>query len=60
MNVPNPGTQDAIDMGCTCPIIDNHYGEGIPTDDGFAFWYNQECPIHGFEVNIREEDEDDE
>ena len=61
MKIPNPGTQDAIDMGCTCPVIDNHYGKGTPLDDdgGVAFWYVQECPIHGLEVNIREEDEDE-
>ena len=60
MKIPNPGTQEAIDMGCTCPVIDNHYGRGVPAENGVAFWYVEDCPIHGLGVNIREEDEDEE
>lgn len=43
---PNPGTQEAIDAGCKCPVIDNHYGEGA-WGDGKDFWYSGDCEIHG-------------
>ena len=42
---PNPGSPEAVDLGCTCPIIDNHYGkgaQGVP----HLFWYTPGCPIH--------------
>jgi hypothetical protein len=43
-----PGTQEAIDAGCTCPVIDNHYGKGIPEPDGTVhYWYSSSCPTHG-------------
>ncbi len=46
--VPNPGSNEALNMGCTCPVIDNRYGDGIHTDSGAVlFWYNEDCPIHG-------------
>lgn len=43
-SAPNPGSDTAIKMGCTCPILDNNRGEGIT---GRLFWINQKCPIHG-------------
>jgi len=30
---PKPGSAEAVDLGCTCPIIDNHYGKGFIIDD---------------------------
>jgi len=50
-NLPNPGSDEAIRMGCTCPIMDNAHGEGFPWPDGKGgmkteFWINEECPIH--------------
>ena len=29
-NVPilNPGSREAVKAGCTCPVLDNEYGEG--------------------------------
>ena len=50
MNKPNPGTQEAIDMGCTCPVIDNHYGKGVTIDGCIEFWYTEGCPVHCAEV----------
>lgn len=43
INKPNPGSKEAEEQGCTCPVIDNHYGKGLP--DG-NFWYTMGCPIH--------------
>lgn len=51
MSKPNPGTKEAQDQGCTCPIIDNHYGKGVPDGKGgHNFWMNGDCPIHGIPV----------
>jgi hypothetical protein len=44
---PNPGSQEAIYLGCICPVIDNHYGKGVETENGEVhFWYTAECPVH--------------
>jgi len=44
--VPNPGSPEAIVLRCKCPVMDNNYGQGIPTKDGIVFWYSGDCPIH--------------
>ncbi len=48
MMAHNPGSEEAVKMGCKCALIDNHYGKGIPTGSGSPiFWVNADCPIHG-------------
>jgi hypothetical protein len=52
MKSPFPGSDDAIDQGCLCPVLDNCHGKGFPvtTDEGelqIAYWMNNECPLHG-------------
>ena len=48
-----PGSKAALDKGCVCPVMDNHYGKGRPIrhpENGEmqrAFWINGECIIHG-------------
>ncbi len=42
---PNPGSDEAVKIGCLCPVIDNHYGHGYQGEEG-VFVYNSECPIH--------------
>lgn len=44
--VPNPGSDEAILRGCICPVIDNHYGRGIPLSGGITFWITGGCPVH--------------
>lgn len=46
---PNPGSDEAIRLGCTCPIIDNHHGKGVPygKDGSPLFWHSANCPMHG-------------
>jgi hypothetical protein len=46
MNTPNPGLQEAIEQGCTCPVIDNNYGKGYRCFDGSTFAYTVGCPVH--------------
>jgi len=45
---PNPGSDAALELGCKCPVIDNHHGEGVKFShsDEPNFWINSECPIH--------------
>lgn len=43
---PNPGSKEAIEQVCTCPVVDNHYGKGVPWGDEVQFWYTQGCPVH--------------
>lgn len=45
--MPNPGSDEAIKQGCTCPVLDNAHGKGIPTKDGPMFWIAASCPLHG-------------
>jgi len=46
--VPNPGSDEAITKGCTCPVIDNHHGQGAAWGRGTdsIFWYTSGCPVH--------------
>lgn len=58
MTKPNPGTQEAIKSGCTCPVMDNNHGKGIPIPgkDGTiqtGFWMSGDCPLHGFEDPLK-------
>ncbi len=42
---PNPGSDEAIKMGCKCPIMDNNHGKYAPwPPDGW--WMVADCPIH--------------
>lgn len=51
MTKPNPGSSEAVEQGCSCPVMDNHHGKGIPVPDNGeikrAFWINAECSMHG-------------
>lgn len=42
---PNPGSKEAINKGCTCPVMDNGYGRGYMGQEGM-FVYNTTCPLH--------------
>ena len=52
MNTPNPGSDEAIALGCTCPVMDNGHGKGymggVKDEDGnVVFVMNCDCPLHG-------------
>ena len=45
-----PGSDAAVEDGCTCPVLDNAHGKGCgyTTQDGERlFIVNGECPLHG-------------
>lgn len=49
--VPNPGSDEALLRGCTCPVIDNGRGKGSmggAKDESGAtlFVYTCGCPVH--------------
>jgi hypothetical protein len=47
-DTPNPGSDEAITQGCTCPVLDNGHGCGRVDANGQPmFWINFKCPLHG-------------
>lgn len=44
---PNPGSEEATKQGCSCAVIDNHFGKGYAGQEG-VFVYSAECSMHGF------------
>jgi hypothetical protein len=47
MYPPNPGDPYAVELGCICPVIDNHHGHGEPRNNGVSFVINKKCTLHG-------------
>jgi hypothetical protein len=43
--IPNPGSDAAIALGCTCPVLDNGHGRGYMGQKGI-YIYNLACPVH--------------
>ena len=43
---PNPGSDEAVARGCTCPVLDNEHGLGAD-GTGKTFWITTGCPLHG-------------
>lgn len=49
----NPGSKEAIEKGCTCPVLDNHHGRGVSQGGKEPlFWKNEHCPLHGVKAEI--------
>jgi hypothetical protein len=46
---PNPGSPEAVEKGCLCPVMDNHGGKGFQMgeENGTMFWMVRKCPLHG-------------
>lgn len=53
---PNPGSDDAVWLGCRCARMDNSYGKGYMGISG-VFVYSGACSLH--EQNIREIHDDE-
>lgn len=43
-DVPNPGSDEAVEQGCTCPVLDNNHGRGNRFG---SFTIRMDCPLHG-------------
>lgn len=43
-----PGSPEAVDAGCTCPVMDNGHGRGVYGDgERYGWWISEHCPLHG-------------
>ena len=56
--IPNPGSDEARQRGCRCPVLDNNHGRGWGKDEhgNDIFVYNMECPLHGINAPRSEDD----
>jgi len=43
-----PGSPEAVEAGCRCPIMDNGYGQGYMGREG-CFVISAMCKLHGQE-----------
>lgn len=45
-----PGSTEAQEAGCRCPVMDNGRGRGLWTDENGTTQYvmRQDCPLHGW------------
>lgn len=49
---PAPGSEKAISLGCTCPVLDNGHGKGYLGDgERFGWVMDERCPLHGMGAN---------
>lgn len=46
--IPNPGSDEAIKQGCTCPVLDNNHGKGFSKN---MFYMSMDCPLHGIKLD---------
>jgi len=44
-STPNPGSPDAVALGCLCPVMDNNHGKWAPYPPG-GWWITAGCPVH--------------
>lgn len=56
MSAPNPGSDEALDQGCTCPVLDNGHGRGMGDPDSLCFWISLDCPLHGVAASAAKEE----
>ena len=47
VDLPNPGSDEAIKKGCKCPILDNRHGLGYYAGKDGEFVMVEDCPLHG-------------
>ena len=46
---PPPGSPEATEHGCTCPVFDNCKGRGCGLTDKegeLLYYINEKCPLH--------------
>jgi hypothetical protein len=48
--IPDPGSKQAVEKGCKCPVIDNCHGKGRMGDgERNGWWINADCELHNGE-----------
>lgn len=45
MSFLKPGSKEAQEAGCLCPVLDNHHGAGY-MGKANVYVYNATCPVH--------------
>jgi hypothetical protein len=60
MKLPPPGSDAAIAMSCSCPVLDNAHGHGYMGQQGI-YVFSGNCPLHviGTQVDITADPNDD-
>jgi len=53
--VPNPGSDEAIALGCSCPVLDNSHGKGYMGMEGI-FVFSGGCAVHSTPLPHDEEE----
>lgn len=54
MKSPRPGSREALDAGCKCPVLDNAHGAGYMGVKG-TYVYNSDCELHsGDKMTIKD------
>ena len=64
-SIPPPGSDEAIDLGCNCPVFDNAYGLGYlggvkDPDGGTVYVVRGDCPVHAKPTHLVELEDEDE
>jgi len=44
-NIPPPGSDEALDRGCLCAVLDNAHGKGWMGVPG-QWSIREDCPLH--------------
>lgn len=53
--IPYPGSNEAIEKGCTCPVLSNNRGKGTglkDNDGNLLFWKSSDCPLHSLGLKL--------
>ena len=53
-DIPTPGSDEALELGCRCPVLDNAHGRGAmdTSGDDAEFWISAACPLHGAHPDV--------
>ena len=51
MTLPNPGSDEAIALGCSCPVLDKNHGKHVPWQGGYIIVRG--CPAHPWPTDER-------
>lgn len=55
---PNPGSREALALGCTCAVLDNAHGYGYMGNPG-TFCITADCPIHGVALDDESDEQEE-
>jgi hypothetical protein len=53
-NKPTPGSDEAVEQGCMCPVLDNARGQGFMYGGKRSYWISGACPMHGGDGKVND------